>query len=67
MKNILVPTDFSACATYATRAAFDIAEYYGACVHLYTNVKVHRDWANWSDEEKENWGIDNLETYKKLN
>lgn len=53
MKNILVPTDFSACATHATRAAFDIAEYYGACVHLYTNTDVHRDWANWNATEKQ--------------
>lgn len=52
MKNILVPTDFSACATYATKAAMDIAAYYQANVHLYTVLPIHKNWSNLSRAEQ---------------
>jgi nucleotide-binding universal stress UspA family protein len=52
MKNILVPTDFSACATYATKVAFDIALNFGATVHLFTKINIHFNWSNLSEEEK---------------
>ena len=58
MKNILVPTDFSACATFATKAAFDIAAYYGATVHLYTKINIHNNWINLSAEEKQQYAED---------
>lgn len=34
MKNILVPTDFSACATNALEAAVELSKRFGAAVHL---------------------------------
>lgn len=38
MKNILVPTDFSACANYATEMGLALAEFFGATLHLYTSM-----------------------------
>lgn len=46
MKNILVPTDFSTCANHATRAAFDIAKYYNAKVHLFANLETNKQQQN---------------------
>ncbi len=53
MKNILVPTDFSACATYATEVAFELAAVHKACIHLYTRIDIPEKWHNMSDMEKE--------------
>lgn len=53
MKNILVPTDFSACATYATKVAFELAEFYNAKIHLYTKLDIHSDWGSFSELEKQ--------------
>jgi Universal stress protein UspA and related nucleotide-binding proteins len=52
MKNILVPTDFSACATYATDAAFLFAEQLGAKLHLLTCLNIPEDWSDYSIERK---------------
>lgn len=53
MKNILVPTDFSACAAFATEAAFELAAIHQATIHLYNKVDIPEKWINWSNEEKE--------------
>lgn len=58
MKNILVPTDFSACATYATSAAFELAKFHGATVHLYTNLKIQYNWAELSEEAQKTYPDD---------
>ena len=52
MKNILVPTDFSACAAFATEAAIDLAVIYGAKVHLFHCISSSRDWGLLSPDEK---------------
>ncbi len=52
MKNIFVPTDFSACAANATAVALDLADYYGATLHLYSKIDIRYDWNNLSDEQK---------------
>ena len=38
MKNILVPTDFSTCASYATELGIALAEFFGATLHLFTSM-----------------------------
>lgn len=55
MKNILVPTDFSACATHATNAAFEIAHTTGASIHLYTNIDIDTQWEFWSETQKKEY------------
>lgn len=55
MKNILVPTDFSACATYATRAALELAKFHKASIHLYTKINIPYNWINLSKEQKEEY------------
>ncbi|MEM1321875.1 MAG: universal stress protein [Bacteroidota bacterium] len=52
MKNILVPTDFSACASNATEAALDLAVRYNARIHLYSKIDIRYDWTTMSEEEK---------------
>lgn len=52
MKNILVPTDFSACAKNATYAAMELAASYRATMHLYTIVGGPDDWAKLSPKEQ---------------
>jgi len=55
MKNILIPTDFSACANYATEAAFLFAEKLGANLHFLTCIHIPHDWDNYSEERKNNY------------
>jgi len=55
MKNILIPTDFSACATYATEAAFLLAEQFDANLHFLTCIHIPQDWDNYSEERKCNY------------
>ncbi len=52
MKIILVPTDFSACATYATEAAFIFAEQFDAKLHFLTCINIPYDWSDYSEERK---------------
>lgn len=52
MKNLLVPTDFSACAADATEAALDLATYYGAKIHLFNCLDLPDDWHEWSTEKQ---------------
>lgn len=58
MKNILVPTDFSACATFACNTAFELAQFYGATVHLYCNLNIDPDWKDMSKKEQSNFPED---------
>lgn len=58
MKNILVPTDFSACATFATKAAFELAKFYDATIHLYSKINIHYDWIHLSPEEQKQYPED---------
>ncbi|MEL6922987.1 MAG: universal stress protein [Bacteroidota bacterium] len=53
MKNILVPTDFSACATDATDAALALAELTNAHLHLYSRIDIAYNWATLSEKEKQ--------------
>ncbi len=52
MKNILVPTDFSACAGYAIDLGFAFAEFFDATLHLFACIDLPDDWNELSDEEK---------------
>lgn len=54
MKNILVPTDFSACAEYAIDLGFAFAEFFDATLHLFTCIDLPDDWDELSNEEKGN-------------
>ncbi|MEM9723063.1 MAG: universal stress protein [Bacteroidota bacterium] len=54
MKYVLVPTDFSDCATYASDIAIEIAGKTGACVHFFTRLHIHPLWkALPPDQQKE--------------
>ena len=53
MKNLLVPTDFSACAAFATEAAMDLAAIYEAKVHLFHCIPSSKQWEMLSKDEKE--------------
>lgn len=52
MNAILVPTDFSACAAFATQTAMDIASRNKAAIHLFTTIDIQEDWSKLSEEEK---------------
>lgn len=52
MKNILVPTDFSECAGYATDFAVALVAKSGGNVFLYSNIPVHPLWDNLSEKQK---------------
>ncbi len=52
MKNILVPTDFSACASDAIKTALDIAETYNAKIHLFTNLNLSSGFINTLEKDK---------------
>lgn len=52
MKNILLPTDFSACAKNATYAALELAAAYRAKLHLFTNIDLPKNWTGLSDQEQ---------------
>ncbi len=52
MKNILIPTDFSACASYAAEAGIELAKRYESKVFLFHNASVPEDWTSLSDEER---------------
>ena len=52
MKNLLIPTDFSACAGYAVDAGMKLGERFGAKIHLLTKVDIPEDWDQLSQMEK---------------
>lgn len=53
MQNILIPTDFSACASYAVEAGIEMAKRYKAKVFLFHNAPVPDNWTDLSPKEKE--------------
>ena len=53
MKNILVPTDFSACAGNAVEAAVKLAKKFNAIVYLYHNVTLPSYLEELTEKEKE--------------
>lgn len=56
MKNILIPTDFSACANHAIDLGFAFAEFFDARLHLFTSLEdLPEDWEEMTDQEKNNW------------
>lgn len=55
MKNILLPTDFSACAKNATYAALELAAAYRATLHLYTNIDLPENWSDLSTEDQKKY------------
>lgn len=62
MKNILVPTDFSACAANAVDAAFKLAEKSGSIVHL---LHVITDKRTQNDDQEWNQAIENANVLLK--
>lgn len=52
MKPILVPTDFSACAHFATEAAIEIAKVSQAKIHFLHFVSIPIDWVNLEHNEE---------------
>lgn len=52
MKNILVPTDFSACASYAAEAALLFAEKFDAKIYFFTCLNIPTNWLNYSEEKR---------------
>ncbi len=52
MKKILVPTDFSDCAGYATDLAITMAAQQKGEVFLYSNIPVHPLWDKLDEQQK---------------
>ncbi|MFT6320717.1 MAG: nucleotide-binding universal stress UspA family protein [Granulosicoccus sp.] len=52
MKNILVPTDFSACAEYAIDLGFSFAEFFDATLYLFACIDLPDGWDELSAIEK---------------
>jgi nucleotide-binding universal stress UspA family protein len=52
IKNIFVPTDFSACAGYATDAAMKFAGRFGSTVHLYNCLDLPWNWHTMTAAER---------------
>jgi len=55
MKYILVPTDFSDCAQFATDIAVEMAGKMGAGVHLFTRLHIHPLWSVLSPEQQKDY------------
>ncbi|MFK8006308.1 MAG: universal stress protein [Saprospiraceae bacterium] len=53
MKNILVPTDFSACANNAIELGFAFAEFFDAKLYLFSCVDIPENWENLSKTEQD--------------
>lgn len=52
MKNIFVPTDFSACASFAVEVSMQLAHYYEAKLHLYSCLDLPWNWQTMAEEER---------------
>ena len=55
MKYVLVPTDFSECATYASDLAIELAGKMGACVHFFHRAHIHPLWKMLSPEQRKDY------------
>ncbi|KAA3621355.1 MAG: universal stress protein [Bacteroidetes bacterium] len=53
MKNMLIPTDFSACASYAVEAGLEMAKRYQSKVFLFHNADIPNNWSALSAKEKD--------------
>ena len=53
MNRILIPTDFSACASYAVTAGVGLAKRFKAKVILLHNANLPSNWEQLTREEKE--------------
>jgi len=63
MKNILVPSDFSACAANASELALTLAKYYGATFHLFTTLDIEKKKGEGA-QDKENYNGEDLRKIK---
>lgn len=52
MKNILVPTDFSACATHAMDLGYAFAEFFNAKLIFYSCIDIPIEWSDMTDDQK---------------
>lgn len=50
MRNILVPTDFSACAANALHAAVQLAQRFDAHLHVMTRLDLPQYWEEWEED-----------------
>ncbi|MEL7120493.1 MAG: universal stress protein [Bacteroidota bacterium] len=55
MKNICIPTDFSACASHAIDAGMKLAKQLESHVHLITSLSIPKNWNTLSQDEKNNF------------
>ncbi len=63
MKNILVPSDFSACAANASEVALALAKYYGATFHLFTALDIEKKKGE-DAQDKESYNAADLRKIK---
>ena len=72
LKKILVPTDFSDCAMYATDYAMQLAQEQNAVIHLLHRVHLHPLWDVMTESEKKAypesrfWEKVTLREFKKI-
>lgn len=52
MKSILVPTDFSACASFALHTAAQLAQKFGSTLHLLTCLELPENWHQLPKKEQ---------------
>ena len=52
MKNLLIPTDFSACAEHAVDAGMKLAARFDAKVHLLNKVNLPSGWSKMTEDQK---------------
>jgi len=55
MKKILVPTDFSTCATYAADFAINLAAKLSSTVHFFSRLNIHPLWHQLSEEQRKDY------------
>ncbi len=60
MKNILTPTDFSACAIEATKVTLALAEFTGAKMHLVHTITKNKNRISSVDLEQEHRNVNTL-------
>jgi nucleotide-binding universal stress UspA family protein len=68
MKNIFVPTDFSACAGFALDAAAQLAHRFGSKLYLFTNLDLPIGWSKKTEAQKEEYpeALKQIENAKTL-
>ena len=62
VKKILIPTDFSACATDAAKAGLALARKINASVYLYTHLALPGEWASLPPVVREHFSSRQRET-----